>query len=117
MKASEICTLVITSDNFAGVSSNKFIPEVYLDDNRYGLPPQTAIINAGEHTISLIPSSQIKFEEGKVRTSKIRIKQLYSTVLKQLFKANKKYSIHFIFNCASAKCNADDEWWFSTELK
>lgn len=109
--------LVIEVGEFTGTSSNKFSPEIYVDDNRYGTSPQTVTLDAGEHTISLVPAAQIEFEKQKVRTSSNRMTQLNSMVIKRKFEGARKYGIQYTFRCRSPECNADNEWWYSANVE
>lgn len=119
VKSTEMCTLEVKADRYTFEDSqDQFNPEVYIDDNRMGIPPQTIIVTSGEHTISLIPSNQIKWEEGKVLKSKSRIAQLYSLVSKNVFHAGKLYRIHFKFVCNEGdnkKCDGN-EWTYTTRI-
>jgi hypothetical protein len=117
---SELCTLNVIAETYHFEDSqDQFSPEIYIDDNRLGSSPQTSIIEPGQHTISLIPSEQIHFEEGKVLKSKDRISQLYSMVAKHVFNANESYKINFIFVCNKGDNNKCDknEWFYKTNIQ
>ena len=108
-----LCTLHIRADRYEFEDSqDQFNPEVYVDDNRMGIPPQVVVVPEGQHTISLIASNQIRWEEEKVLKSKDRIAQLYSLVAKNVFEGDGVYHIHFEFVCDKGdnkKCDKN-EW-------
>jgi len=117
---SEQCTLNVIAETYHFEDSqDQFNPEIFIDDNRLGSSPQTIIIEPGQHTISLIPSKQINFEEGKVLKSRDRISQLYSMVAKYVFKANTSYKINFVFVCNKDDNNKCDknEWFYKINIQ